>query len=354
MPTDAAGIATASAEVDRVTALVAAAEEELARVTVLAEAAADADRAAQESLVAAQAAQVQTAAQLQTAIAATEVAEADVATLGREAFMGQQSLGAATVLLDAAGPEDVLQRAATLERLGVDRAERLEAVELVQDQQEDADAAAQTAVTQLDAAAATAAQADAAAQGELAAAQASYATAEAERAALAQQLLDAQVALLSAQGVEDAEAAAAAAATRATEVATAGTGQLVTGRITSCYGSRWGTTHYGIDIAAPIGTPIYAPEGGVVLQAGPASGFGQAVYLQHPNGVITLYGHVDSFDVRAGQVVETGQKIAEVGNRGQSTGPHLHIETHYAGLYQDRQDPAPWLQAHGIDVGSCG
>ncbi|MCW2581674.1 MAG: envC, partial [Klenkia sp.] len=155
-PVDAAGIATAAAEVDRVTALVAAAEEELARVTVLAEAAADADRAAQESLVAAQAAQVETAAQLQTAVAATEVAEADVATLGREAFMGQQSLGAATVLLDAAGPEDVLQRAATLERLGVDRSERLEAVELVQAQQEDADAAARAAVTALDAAAAAA------------------------------------------------------------------------------------------------------------------------------------------------------------------------------------------------------
>jgi len=112
--------------------------------------------------------------------------------------------------------------------------------------------------------------------------------------------------------------------------------------------------HYGVDIAAPIGTPIYAPEGGVVLQAGPASGFGLAVYLQHGDGSITLYGHISSYSVAAGQQVTAGQQIAAVGNTGQSTGAHLHFEVHQGGLYQNRTNPVPWLTQRGIPLGgSC-
>ncbi|MCO7222490.1 M23 family metallopeptidase [Klenkia sp. PcliD-1-E] len=356
-PADTAAVTAAQAEVDRVAALVAAAEEELARSTVLAEAAADADRVAQEQLAAARQAQATTAATLAQAQAATEVAEDDVATLGREAFMGQQTFGTAEVLLDAESPEDVLQRAATMEQLGLDRAGRLEAVEAQRDREQAADTAAQQAVGQLDAAARAAEEADAAAQAQVATAQQSFDAVSAQKADLDAQLLAAQTALLEAQGVEDAAAAAAAAAEEsvaAASVSSTGDGSLVAGRVTSCYGSRWGTTHYGIDVAAPIGTPIHAPEGGVVLDAGPASGFGQAVYLQHPDGVVTLYGHVDTFTVRPGQVVSAGQQIATVGNRGQSTGPHVHVETHYGGLYADRRNPVPWLTSHGISVGSCG
>jgi len=356
-PSDTAAVAAAQAEVDRVAALVAAAEEELARSTVLAEAAADADRVAQEELAAARQAQAATAAALAQAQAATEVAEDDVATLGREAFMGQQTFGTAQVLLDAESPEDVLQRAATLEQLGLDRTGRLDAVEAQRDREQAADTAATDAVGRLDTAAQAAAESDAAAQAQLAAAQQSFDAVNAQKADLDAQLLAAQTALLEAQGVEDAAAAAAAAAeasVAAASVSSTGDGSLVSGRVTSCYGSRWGTTHYGIDIAAPIGTPIYAPEGGVVLDAGSASGFGQAVYVQHPDGVVTLYGHVDSFTVRPGQVVSAGQQIATVGNRGQSTGPHVHVETHYGGLYADRRNPVPWLTSHGISVGSCG
>jgi murein DD-endopeptidase MepM/ murein hydrolase activator NlpD len=123
--------------------------------------------------------------------------------------------------------------------------------------------------------------------------------------------------------------------------------------VTSCYGARWGTLHAGIDIAAPIGTPVFAPEDGIVLDAGPASGFGLAVYVQHRDGTITLYGHVNQFFVTPGQVVSAGQQIAEVGNRGQSTGPHLHFEVHTGGLYANRVDPAPWLAARGISLGGC-
>jgi murein DD-endopeptidase MepM/ murein hydrolase activator NlpD len=121
--------------------------------------------------------------------------------------------------------------------------------------------------------------------------------------------------------------------------------------VTSCYGPRWGTLHAGVDIAAPIGTPVFTPEDGIVLQAGPASGFGLAVAVQHGDGTITLYGHVNQMFVSAGQVVAAGQQIAEVGNRGQSTGPHLHFEVHRDGLYEDRANPVPWLNARGISLG---
>ena len=125
------------------------------------------------------------------------------------------------------------------------------------------------------------------------------------------------------------------------------------GRVTSCYGPRWGTMHQGVDIAAPIGTPIYVPADGVVLQAGAASGFGQAVYVQHGDGQITLYGHVNQFFVSAGQVVRAGDHIADVGNKGQSTGPHLHFEVHRGGLYASRVNPMPWLSSHGISLGGA-
>ena len=109
--------------------------------------------------------------------------------------------------------------------------------------------------------------------------------------------------------------------------------------------------HYGVDIAASIGTPIYAPEGGRVLQAGPASGFGLVVYIQHADGSITVYGHINAYFVTAGQQVARGQQIAEVGNRGQSTGPHLHFEVHNGGLYKNRSNPVSWLSARGVSLG---
>ena len=142
---------------------------------------------------------------------------------------------------------------------------------------------------------------------------------------------------------------------RATAVTTTGGGAVAstTGTVTSCYAARWGTMHLGVDIAAPIGTPVYSPEPGVVLQAGSASGFGQAVYVQHGDGTITLYGHVSRFHVSAGQTVSAGQLIADVGNEGQSTGPHLHFEVHTGGLYANRTDPMPWLGSRGIDLGGC-
>ncbi len=122
------------------------------------------------------------------------------------------------------------------------------------------------------------------------------------------------------------------------------------GAFTSHYGARWGTLHAGVDIANAIGTPIYAVADGVVVESGPAQGFGMWVRIQHADGTITVYGHIDSSLVSAGQQVLAGDQIARMGNRGFSTGPHLHFEVHLAGA--DKIDPIPWLATRGISLGA--
>lgn len=119
------------------------------------------------------------------------------------------------------------------------------------------------------------------------------------------------------------------------------------GTFTSGFGSRWGTFHAGIDIAAPIGTPIYAVANGTVIDAGPAEGFGLWVRIRHDDGTITVYGHMYDFFVSRGERVPAGMQIARVGNRGDSTGPHLHFEVIVGGQHVD---PQPWLALHGLTV----
>jgi murein DD-endopeptidase MepM/ murein hydrolase activator NlpD len=146
-------------------------------------------------------------------------------------------------------------------------------------------------------------------------------------------------------------AAEAAAAEAAREAARPKAVLPVDGaRFTSGYGGRWGTFHYGIDLAAPMRTPEYAAMDGVVLRAGSASGFGLAVYVLHENGDVTVYGHMDQILVEPGQYVEAGETIALLGNRGQSTGPHLHFEVHRGGMNGKRIDPVPWLAERGVEV----
>jgi murein DD-endopeptidase MepM/ murein hydrolase activator NlpD len=120
------------------------------------------------------------------------------------------------------------------------------------------------------------------------------------------------------------------------------------GTFTSGFGIRWGTTHYGVDIANRIGTPILAVADGTVIEAGPASGFGLWVRIQHADGTVSVYGHVDSFSVHEGQQVKAGEQIARMGNRGYSTGPHLHFEIWDA--TGKKMNPAPWLAARGISL----
>lgn len=117
------------------------------------------------------------------------------------------------------------------------------------------------------------------------------------------------------------------------------------GVFSSGYGARWGGTHYGIDIANAIGTPIVSAADGTVIEAGPASGFGLWVRVQLDDGTIHVYGHMDSFSVQVGQRVKAGEQIAVIGNKGQSTGPHLHFEVHQGG---QKVDPQAWLAARGV------
>lgn len=121
------------------------------------------------------------------------------------------------------------------------------------------------------------------------------------------------------------------------------------GVFTSSFGARWGTLHAGVDIAAPIGTPIVSVADGTVIESGPASGFGMWVRVQHDDGTVTIYGHVNETLVSQGQRVVAGEQIATVGNRGWSTGPHLHFEVHLNGA--DKVDPVQWLAARGLNLG---
>ncbi|MEV6240763.1 M23 family metallopeptidase [Lentzea sp. NPDC051838] len=120
------------------------------------------------------------------------------------------------------------------------------------------------------------------------------------------------------------------------------------GTFTSGFGARWGTSHNGVDIANAIGTPIVAAMDGTVIEAGPASGFGLWVRVQHEDGTITVYGHMNTIDVPQGAKVKAGQQIATIGNRGQSTGPHLHFEVWVGG--GQKINPVGWLAERGVSL----
>ena len=104
------------------------------------------------------------------------------------------------------------------------------------------------------------------------------------------------------------------------------------GTITSHFGYRNAPTagassnHPAIDIGVPIGTPVAAADGGVVIYAGHNSGYGNSVGIKHDNGMVTYYNHLDSWNVKVGDTVAQGQQIACSGNTGISTGPHLDFK----------------------------
>ncbi|MBL8360169.1 MAG: M23 family metallopeptidase [Rubrivivax sp.] len=98
--------------------------------------------------------------------------------------------------------------------------------------------------------------------------------------------------------------------------------------------------HTGLDFPADPGTPILAAAGGVVIVAETHPAYGHMIEIDHGNGLVTRYAHCSALHVAQGALVKRGQKIAEVGNSGRSTGPHLHFEV----LLGDRpQDPARFL-----------
>ena len=143
----------------------------------------------------------------------------------------------------------------------------------------------------------------------------------------------------------DAKAAAAAAARRPMFESPIPLGHY---DFTSGFANRWGSFHGGIDMAAPLGTPIHAAADGVVKEAGPASGYGNWIQVLSADGTITMYGHMASSGVlvQKGQRVTAGDVIGLVGNEGFSTGPHVHFEVWKNGT--TKIDPAPWLAEHGV------
>jgi murein DD-endopeptidase MepM/ murein hydrolase activator NlpD len=103
------------------------------------------------------------------------------------------------------------------------------------------------------------------------------------------------------------------------------------GRITDRYGMRRDPFtglrrfHNGIDLAGSVGTPVFASMSGRVAMLGYNPTYGKYLIMTHPEGFQTLYGHLDAFRVQKGQNVKQGQRIADMGNSGYSTGSHLHF-----------------------------
>jgi len=106
--------------------------------------------------------------------------------------------------------------------------------------------------------------------------------------------------------------------------------------------------HSGIDLAGPLGTPIYAATRGTVAVRRERGGYGLYILLTRDPQLSTLYGHLDWPLVQPGDVVAAGQAIALMGSTGNSTGPHLHFEVRIAGV---PVDPLPLLQHAALGGG---
>jgi murein DD-endopeptidase MepM/ murein hydrolase activator NlpD len=120
-------------------------------------------------------------------------------------------------------------------------------------------------------------------------------------------------------------------------------------------GAMWQSTHSGQDFAVPSGTKVMAAHGGTVVKAGgngagDGPAYGNAIVIKHANGVYSQYAHLSHIDVKVGQVVKTGQKIALSGNTGNSSGPHLHFEIRTTANYGSAINPVTFLHSKGVKV----
>ncbi|NIJ10395.1 murein DD-endopeptidase MepM/ murein hydrolase activator NlpD [Saccharomonospora amisosensis] len=253
------------------------------------------------------------------------------------------TVGSVTAYLGSASPTDMLARASLLNAIGSEQLDVLDGMRKAMNERAAADKEAQAALQR-------------ATDNEAAAAQAKSDAEAAHRDAVAQkdnaqgtidELLARKAALQAQAAQAAAPAPAEAAPAAAPSVGSSGVVLPAQGTLTSTYGIRWGTVHYGIDIANSIGTPILSTMAGEVISSGPASGFGLWVRVRHDNGLITVYGHINESLVSVGQRVGAGQQIATMGNRGESTGPHLHFEVHENG---NKIDPLVWLRSHGVSI----
>ncbi|MER6673914.1 M23 family metallopeptidase [Streptomyces sp. NPDC000983] len=120
-------------------------------------------------------------------------------------------------------------------------------------------------------------------------------------------------------------------------------------------GAMWQSTHSGQDFAVSTGTQVYAAHGGTVVKAGgngagDGPAYGNAVVIKHGNGTYSQYAHLSKIQVKIGQVVKTGQRIALSGNTGNSSGPHLHFEIRTTANYGSAVDPVSFLRAKGLSL----
>ncbi|MDW4906989.1 M23 family metallopeptidase [Streptomyces sp. ADMS] len=120
-------------------------------------------------------------------------------------------------------------------------------------------------------------------------------------------------------------------------------------------GNLWSSTHSGQDFAVPSGTKVVAAHGGTVVKAGgngagDGPAYGNAIVIKHGNGSYSQYAHLSRINVKVGQVVATGQRIALSGNTGNSSGPHLHFEIRTTANYGSAVDPVAFLRGKGVTV----
>ncbi|MCW8972726.1 MAG: M23 family metallopeptidase, partial [Gammaproteobacteria bacterium] len=125
----------------------------------------------------------------------------------------------------------------------------------------------------------------------------------------------------------------------------------VSGRLSGTFGKKRffngqpRRPHSGLDIAAPTGTPVKAPTAGKVIETGNYFFNGNTVFIDHGEGLVTMFCHLDSIDVKVGQAVNRGDVVARVGATGRVTGPHLHWTV---SMNNTRVDPGLFLSLETI------
>ncbi|WP_374117788.1 M23 family metallopeptidase [Streptomyces sp. S07_1.15] len=108
--------------------------------------------------------------------------------------------------------------------------------------------------------------------------------------------------------------------------------------------------HTGVDFAVPAGSQVRAFGPGTVVSAGWAGPYGREIVIRHPDGMYSQYAHLSQLEVGPGSTVRGGQRIAQSGSTGNSSGPHLHFEIRTTPEYGSDIDPIPYLRHHGLEV----
>jgi len=245
---------------------------------------------------------------------------------------------AITVILQADGFADLLERTEFLERVSEQDEDIIERVRVLKEAaKKQAELLAELEQRVEDAANAILAQRNelAQAKNQLVSSQDELAAVRNDRQGALAQVHDSRVKLEGDLRALEAEQARVTAQLQgAPAPVRQGSGALiwpVSGPVVSGFGMRWGRLHAGIDIAVPAGTGIRAADGGQVVLAGWTGGYGNYVCIQHTGSLSTCYAHLSSYAVSSGAAVSQGQVIGSVGCTGHCFGDHLHFETRVNG-----------------------